>query len=906
PLLAAGRVDIAAVNGPASVVVSGEEAAVDAVRSHVDGLGRKTSRLRVSHAFHSPLMDPMLDEFRAVAESLAYAPPRVAVVSGLTGRVAEAEEMTSPEYWVRHVREAVRFADAVRELEAEGATRFVELGPDGVLTAMVRGLLDDPSGERVAVPAQRRDGDETTGLLTAVGHLHAGGASVDWHAVFGGRGARRVDLPTAAFQRRRYWLSEHLTGGDPESIGLGQAGHPLLGAVVPSPESGGAVLTGRLSLTAQPWLADHAVGGTVLFPGAGLVELAVRAGDQVGCGALDTLTLETPLVLPRDGGVALQVVVGDAEEADPDRRPVAVYSRADADTEGPWRRHAAGMVVAGAAEPEPEPDALAWPPPDAAPVDLDGFYEDMADAGLSYGPVFRGLTAAWRRGDEVFAEVALPEQAQEDGFGMHPALLDASLHAVALSGAAAGSGSGSGTAVPFAWSEVELFASGATALRVRVTPDDGDGGVSLHLADAAGRAVASIGSLVLREIPTEQLAQAGPEYHDSLFRLEWPSLAEAGHEPGGSWADWEALKPDGDVPDAVVLRVTGDGTDAATVRRTLHHVLGVLRTWLDGERFAASRLVVVTSRAVSVDGEDVTDLAGAAVWGLVRSAQSENPGRIALADLDSGDGDGDVGAVLAATATATALGEPQIAIRDGAVHAPRLARVPADGPSDGAPASVLAGDGQVLVTGAMGALGGAVTRHLVTVHGVRRLVLAGRRGPDTPGAAELRAELAGLGAEAEIVACDLADRDSVAELLADRPLTGVVHVAGVLDDGVIPSLTPERMDTVLRPKVDAAWNLHELTRDRGMDLSAFVLFSSAAGVMGAPGQGNYAAANAYLDALAAHRRAHGLPAQSLAWGLWRTDDDGMAGRLGDGDVRRMARSGVAALPAARALALLDT
>ncbi|MFI0374017.1 SDR family NAD(P)-dependent oxidoreductase [Actinomadura sp. 1N219] len=896
PMLGAGRVDIAAVNGPDSVVVSGDEEAVDDLRSHFDGLGRKTSRLRVSHAFHSPLMEPMLDEFRTVAESLRYAPPRVAVVSALTGRVAATDELTSPEYWVRHVREAVRFADAVARLESEGVTRFVELGPDGVLTAMVRGLLDDPSGERVAVPALRRTGAETADLLTAVGQLHAGGAPVDWRAVFGGTGARRVDLPTAAFQRRRYWLSDRIVGGDPQSIGLGEAGHPLLGAVVPSPESGGAVLTGRLSLTAQPWLADHTVGGTVLFPGAGFVELAVRAGDQAGCGALDSLTLETPLVLPRDGGVALQVVVGDAEEADPDRRPVAVYSRADADTDGPWRRHAAGVVTAGAAE--PVPDARPWPPPDAVPVDLDGFYADMAEAGLGYGPVFRGLTAAWRSGDEVFAEVALPEQAQEDGFGMHPALLDAALHAIALSGRA-----GSGTAVPFAWSEVELFASGATALRVRVTPNVGGGdGVSLHLSDAAGRAVASVGSLALREISADQLASAGPEFHESLFRVEWsPVAAGADDEPGTSWADWEALKPDGDVPEVVVLRVTG-GTDAATVRRTLHHVLDVLRTWLGEERFAVSRLLVVTSGAVSVDGEDddVTDLAGAAVWGLVRSAQSENPGRVTLADLPAGGvQELDVREALAALAS----GEPQVAVRGGAAHAPRLARVPA-GPPGGTPASVLAGEGPVLVTGAMGALGGAVARHLVTGHGVRRLLLAGRRGADTPGAAELRAELAALGAEAEIAACDLADRDAVAELLADRRLTGVVHVAGVLDDGVIPSLTPERMDAVLRPKVDAAWNLHELTRD--MDLSAFVLFSSAAGVLGAPGQGNYAAANAYLDALAAHRRAHGLPAQSLAWGLWRTDDDGMAGRLGEGDVRRMARSGVTALPAARALELLDT
>ncbi|MEV5315793.1 SDR family NAD(P)-dependent oxidoreductase, partial [Streptomyces sp. NPDC052610] len=219
-------------------------------------------------------------------------------------------------------------------------------------------------------------------------------------------------------------------------------------------------------------------------------------------------------------------------------------------------------------------------------------------------------------------------------------------------------------------------------------------------------------------------------------------------------------------------------------------------------------------------------------------------------------------------------------------------------------------DGTVLITGGTGALGSLVARHLVTARGVRRLLLTSRRGRSADGAAELAAELTGLGARVTIAACDTADRDALAALLAgipaEHPLTAVVHAAGVLDDGVIGSLTPERVDRVLRPKVDAAWHLHTLTRD--LELSAFVLFSSAAGVFGGPGQGNYAAANAYLDALAHHRRAHGLAATSLAWGLWADEagvNSGMADTIGDVDVRRMARSGMTGLSAPEGLALLD-
>nr|BAO66519.1 type I polyketide synthase [Streptomyces sp. MJ635-86F5] len=1243
PLLDAS-VSIAAVNGPSSVVVSGEEAAVEAVVGRFAGLGRRTSRLRTSHAFHSPLMEPMLAEFRAVAEELTYHEPEIPVVSNLTG--ALVEEFTA-DYWVRHVREAVRFADGIAWLRGEGVTRFVELGPDGVLAGMARQLIDAP--ETVTVAMLRKDRPEPTALLTALGQLHVTGVQVDWEAFFADTGARRVDLPTYAFQHRRFWLDGATTGGDPAALGVGSAEHPLLGAMVPLPDSDGVVFTGRLSLATHPWLADHRVLGRVIVSGSALVELAVRAGDEVGCDEVEELTLQAPLVLPAQGGVVLQVVVGGAD--DTGRRTVTVYSRDEAAPAGPsWAKHATGTLAAasGAAAAESTAEPLPWPPPDAAPVDVSRAYEELSDRGYQYGPAYQGLRAAWRRGHEIFAEVALGDETRAEAglFGLHPALLDAALHAEPLL-----DDSGR-TLLPFAWTGVSLKAAGASALRVRTVREPGAEAATLYLADTEGRPVMTVRSLVERPVSVDQLASS-QAYDSSLFRLAWEPAAPAeagegagtasvawvgGQEPSDTvarFADQAALcaavaAEGADTPQIVVLDIghaghtpLGDGADVpGRVRETTGKVLEAVQLWLADERFAPSRLAVLTRGAQALDGEDVTDLAAAAVWGLVQAAQSEEPGRLVLVDAEA---DADVSAE--AVARLVAMDEPRLVLRGGQAYAARLrtaasgpglvppvgkepwelratgstlddlAVVPSDEPGgplragqvridvraagvnfrdvlialgmypgggkiggegvgivtevgpgvDGlrpgdrvlgllatgpGPVAVtdrrlvaripegwsfeeaatvplvfltawyglvdlagtrpgdkvlvhaatggvgmaavqiarhlgaevfgtaspgkwetLAGlgldrehiagsrtldfedafraatggrgmdvvlnslareyvdaslrlmapggrfvemgktdlrdphhvaaeypkttpayrsfdlmdagpdriremlaqlvelfeagalrplpvrtwdvrrapdafrflsqarhtgklaltmprqrdpEGTVLVTGGTGALGAMVARHLVAAHGARRLLLVSRTGAAAPGAAELVRELAESGAEATVAACDVADRDRLAELLAGipaaHPLTAVVHTAGVLDDAVIASLNPQRMAAVLRPKADAAWHLHELTRD--LDLAAFVLFSSTSGCIDGAGQGNYAAANAFLDGLALHRRAAGLPAQSLAWTLWA--GQGMGSFLGHADLRRLAGRGIFALTREQGLDLLDT
>ncbi|MFI9194298.1 beta-ketoacyl synthase N-terminal-like domain-containing protein, partial [Streptomyces californicus] len=882
PLLTDG-VDIAAVNGPRSLVLSGDEDATLKLAA-----AWKNKQLRVSHAFHSHLMDPMLDEFRAVARELTY--------ERATVPIAGQPDRVDAEYWVRHVRDAVRFHDALEELRARGVTSFLEIGPDGILSALAGG----------GVPLLRSGRPEVRSLLAGLGRVHVHGTPVDWAAL--APGGRRVDLPTYPFQRQRYWPQVRpVAAGDASSMGLVSADHPLLGAAVPMADGEGHLFTGRLSLRTHPWLADHAVSDTVLLPGTAMLELALRAGEHLHCHRVEELTLEAPLVLPDQGGVAIQVTVGAAVDG---RRPLALHSRSDADRDEEWTRNAAGFLTAG------DPgvtinDIETWPPAQAEAVDVAGLYPGLAAAGFGYGPVFQGLRAAWRRGDEVFAEVALPRQAQGEaaGFGLHPALLDAALHAVGLGTLIEDTGEGR---LPFSWNGATLHAVGAHALRVRLSPAGHDT-VRLSVADGTGRPVATVDSLVLRPVSPQALrAAVRTAHHESLFQLEWTPVPVAGTPVrytvvgddrgtglGAGADDFAALVG---VPEGVVVTAGG-----GTVGEATHRALRLVQEWLADDRFADRQLTVVTRRAAGVGaGADGApeDLAGAAVWGLLRTAQSENPGRIALVDTD---GATDLPAVLPAVLALTGT-EPQLALRAGTAYAPRFARVAdtgaAGGPETPGAADSAAGSpfsGRTLITGASGTLGGLFARHLVNRYDARDLVLVSRRGDTAPGMAELVAELTGLGATVTVRACDIADRQSVAALLEELPPTAVLHTAGVLDDGVFTALTPERLDTVLRPKAEAATHLHELTR--GLDLTAFVLFSSVAATFGGAGQGNYAAANAHLDALAQRRRADGLPALSLAWGLWA--GGGMAGGLDEADLKRMTRAGVAALTAEEGLALFD-
>ncbi|MGK5636990.1 SDR family NAD(P)-dependent oxidoreductase [Streptomyces sp. URMC 126] len=962
------RLSLAAVNGPASTVVSGEPQALEELKAELEADGVRARMVAVDYASHSAQVERLEEEITSVLADIAPRRGRIPMVSAMSGETLTGEELDA-DYWYASLRATVHYDRAVRLLAGQGHQMFVEVTPHPVLMGAMNDTLEEfaqdagPGTVAGAVCGTlRRDDGGADRLLASLAEAFVQGVAVDWAKVL--PAANRVELPTYAFRHERYWprAAGPVIGGDAVSLGLGAVDHPLLGAAVELAGGAGLVCTGRLSARTHPWLADHTIDGAVLLPGTGFVEMVVRAGDQVGCGLLEELTLQAPLVVPADGsGVRIQVVVADADAEG--RRAVEVFSRPDGSDE-PWIQHADGTVAPSGPVHAAEDDLTVWPPREATAVDISGMYEELARASYAYGPAFQGLRAVWRRGEDVFAEVALPEDVAQDAgaFGLHPALFDAVLQAGGLADGRPvepGEGEPGQVRLPFAWTGVELHAGGASVLRARLRRD-AQGNLSVTAADASGAPVVSVASLITRSVAADRLRPAAPGVADALYTVEWTPVPETA-VPAGEWAligpdrfevvagleaagvavrsfadlaEVAAAVEAGRIAPDVVLACAGgeDGDAARAARRAAGRALGLVQKWLGEERLGAARLVVVTRGGVAAAaGERVSDLTAASVWGLLRSAQSENPGRLVLVDLPAAGADaraacgtddrtaagtraddragtgggGDQAALLPSVVNS---GEPELAVRDGVAYGRRLTR-----PSRAAAAVERPSDPRgartartVLVTGGTGTLGGLVARHLVATGRADGVVLTSRSGPAAAEVAALAAGLAESGASVDVLACDAADRDALAALIgaipAGRPLRTVIHAAGVLDDGTITSLTPERVATVMRPKADAAWHLHELTRE--LDLEHFVLFSSAAATFGVPGQGNYVAANAFLDALAADRRASGLPGTSLAWGLWAAVS-GLTGQLSDAERARMSRNGATALSVDEGLALLD-
>ncbi|MFC7472490.1 type I polyketide synthase [Actinomadura keratinilytica] len=886
-----GRVSVAAVNGPASVVVSGDVQGLDELLTHWTEAGVRARRIAVDYASHSAHVEELKDELLDVLAPIEPQAGRIPVYSTVTGEVEDGSGFDAA-YWFTNLRQTVEFETATRKLLADGYGVFVESSPHPVVSLGVQETIEgtETAPDAFTVGSLRRDDGGLDRLLTSLAELHVHGVSPDWGKVFPAT-ARHVALPTYAFQRERYWPTPAPRTGDVSAAGLASAEHPLLGAAVTLAGGEGALLTGRLSLDTHGWLADHVVAGRIVVPGTALLEMALRAAEEVDCAQVEELVLEAPLVLPQNGSVDVQVSVG-AEDGS-GCRPVSVHSRPGTSRETGWRRNAHGTLTEVAPPAPAEPREWAGRPADSEEIDAEEVYTRLAEGGLVYGPVFRGLRTAWRQGEDLFAEVRLPqaEHATADAYGIHPALLDAALHAAAHPEFA---GPGAEARLPFSWRGVAVGVRGAAEARVRLTRAGTDA-VTVTLTDPAGRLLASAESLSLRPLATD-LFEAPPA-DDSLFRLTWtpaPGLKGGSGAPPLTWhqdfrsAAHSLTGADAAGPGVVGVRRRPAVPQVAEVHRETAEALAFVQAVLASDENGPG------PRALIVLPAD--DLAACGVRGLVRSAQSEHPGRFVLVEADRELTPAEVAGVLASD-------EPEVALRDGTLSVPRLARVRVEG--EVRAGSAFSGRGAVLVTGGTGVLGGVVARHLVAVHGVGRLVLASRRGLAAEGAEALRDELLGLGAaEVAVVACDMADRDAVAALLDAYPVSAVVHAAGVLDDGVVSSVSAEQLSGVLRPKVDAAWWLHELTVERGVELDAFVLFSAAAGVFGNAGQGAYAAANAVLDGLAQYRRSLGLAGQSLAWGLW-AEASGMTGHLGDGDLRRISRSGARALSSAEGVALLD-
>ncbi len=902
---------IAAINSPTSVVVSGPSDELDRIGEQCAARQYKTTLLSVSHAFHSALMDPVLPEFAAVAAGLTFHAPSVPILSNLTGTIATPDQLTCGEYWTRHLREPVRFHDGIIELLTHGAHRFVELSPHPVLAPAITDTLTGSadSDHFVVIPTMHRDRPPLDTLTVAIAQLHTHGHSPSWPDLYPDTDV--VGLPTYPFVHRPYWLAP-TPAGEVSAAGLDCPDHPLLGALTYLAGQDQVVLSGRLSTSTQGWLGGHMLHDSVVLPATGFVELVLHAGLHAGCPVIDDLVLHTPLVLSEQSPTDVQIVVESAEHDG--RRPFSVRARTGARSTA-WVLHASGALSTDS--PWSRPSFGAQPARDLQAIDVESFYQGFAELGWSYSPLFRSVRGIGYHPDQpdvVYGEVALPVGTDVNGYGIHPALLDAAMQLVlaALKNVASASDPAA-VRLPFAFSRVRLHATQATTVHVELTATGADS-FRLHAVDPAGTPVVSIDTLTLRTLP-DRLAAAGSRPQDGVLELAWSPLPDtsppnAAGAPG--WVpEWVVVSADPDrlpphlrtgptptelatltaLPDLVVwvlppALVDVEGDALARMHALSRDTLAQLQGWLTRTDTTGTHLVVLTHQAVATDPDDrAPDLAHAAVWALIHSAQNEHPGRITLIDTDDTAGDALRG-VLAIVPGA----EPQLAVRHGATHIPRLARTVA--PTSRQSPVLLDPDGTVLITGGTGMLGGLFAEHLVTRYGARHLVLVSRRGPGAPGSADLQQRLTELGAHVGITACDAANPTELAAVVASIPpehrLTGVIHTAGVLDDAVITELTGKQLDTVLAAKADTAWHLHQLTAER--DLDAFVLFSSAAGVLGAPGQANYAAANAFLDALAQHRHRRQLPATSLAWGYWQTLS-GMAARLGSIERTRLTRGG---------------
>ncbi|MET8860470.1 type I polyketide synthase, partial [Streptomyces sp. NPDC004579] len=694
------RVGVAAVNGPESVVLSGLREQVHALRDQLTADGVSAKLLPVAHAFHSPLMDPVLDEFAAALGDLPDGEMTIPVVSTRLGREATLQELTSARHWVDHVRDPVRFWDAVDSARAAGAGVFVEVGPGATLTGITKeALAAEGVDDVLVVSASRRDRPAPQALLGALAHLHVSGAEVDLPALFGPR--RTVDLPTYAFQRQRYWM-DFLAGTqntDVTSAGLTAPEHPLLGAVVDHPGTDERVFTDLWSLRTHGWLGDHTVFGAVVVPATAHLDLALSAGAHVGCGRVEELTLAVPLILPENGDVRIRIVVGAADDSG--RRTLDVYSQSD-DTpdRGAWTRHASGSLTP-LTPPAPAPALTAWPPAGAKQLDISGLYDTFADAGFDYGPLFRGLREVWRHGEDLYALATLPDTADPTAggaFALHPALLDTVLHASIAGGVIQVTGEQG--RMPFAWSGVDLTGPCPPTVRVRLTPV-GQDAVSLTIADQHGRPIASVATLAFRPAGAEQVHSAHGRPRP-LYEVRWRPVKDTGRTtspgriavlgtPGGPAARLTAADDSpavhhasmdeiltGPAPAHIVLCPDDDATTGAglldTVADAGKRVLEQIQRFLAEETLAASTLVVLTRLAVDTGrGERVESLPGASVWGLIRSAQTEHPGRFKLIDLDDAD------TSWTRLPDALALAEDQLALREGAPLIPRLAAAqPAD------------------------------------------------------------------------------------------------------------------------------------------------------------------------------------------------------------------------------------
>ncbi|MFO7562366.1 MAG: SDR family NAD(P)-dependent oxidoreductase [Enhygromyxa sp.] len=929
------RLAVAVDNGPDSTVVSGDPDAIDELIAELQEAGVFARKVRVNYASHCAQIERLESELLNSLADIRPQAARIPMVSTVNAALIDTRNLDA-QYWYQNLRHTVRFAGAVDTLLDRGHRFFLEISPHPVMSVALGGILSAKAMTGAVTGTLRREEGGLDRIVFSLGELHNRGFRLDWDNFFPPDNRRTVDLPTYAFVRQRHWPDHRAAHSDINAAGLSPVAHPLLRAHTFVATEPLQILTGSLSRSTFTWLEDHRVFNRVLFPGVGVAELVLSGLGSITPAArgvaIDELVLVAPLLLD-DEAHHIQIGFGD-ERAD-GTRPFSVHSRPTNAQDDLWTEHATGFVRSVATPPTIE--SPTWPPRDCRVADADALYAALGSAGLHYGPAFRGLRRVWTgEPGEVYAELELPTGITDGGgFAIHPALLDAVLH-TAFFGLGVGERDRIEVALPFAFRDLSFHALGAKRLRVRASVTRRGQSASLSFVAweaSSGQLVARLGELDSRPVSLSQLDRAQSQRH--LYALVWhpvslarqvqisPNwdligsedefvpLLEQLHERGVEarrWASWSAFTDavaDSSHTPGLIIRIADRPEHdelAAGIHEVAQTTVEEIRDWVTHPGLARCQMVLVTRNAIGV-GEQEVDLLHAPLLGIARSARNEHPERV-LCSLDT-DGALDFESLTSALAETS---ERELVRRRGEWLAPRLVpRTSTSSDSTSSDSTSISNKGTVLITGGTGTLGAQLARHLVTRHRVRHLLLTSRSGPNAAGARRFVDELIELGAETvEIKDCDVADRQVLAATLAaipaSRQLCAVFHVAGVLEDALLINLTPDQFHRVLAPKVDGALNLDALTCR--LKLDAFVLFSSVAGVFGSAGQGNYAAANVFVDALAHHRRANDLPALSLAWGLW--SEGGMIAHLDNADLNRLSAGGVRPLSVSEGMSLLDT
>lgn len=933
---------IAAVNGPDNVVISGIPAEIEEIGRALDAKGYKVKRLNIPRAAHSVMMEAILPEFRAVAATLRYSPPSIPMVSGMTGELI-TDGLCTPDYWCSQLRNPVQFGRGVEALYREGMRVFVEVGPKATLLGMAARSV--PEGVGTWLPSLRADDGGWRQMLESLAALYVRGVQVDWAAVDADYARRKVEVPTYAFQRQRYW-EEGAGLQRPNGRGVSRAEHPLIGERVPLAvlEAGELLFEATLGPSSQAFLGQHRVFGTPTLPATGYVEMALAAGARLlGTSALELsdLAILNAMAFPKDAERKVQCAVRRDGEG---RASVRIFSRAGEGSERTWSLHATGtLAVLGEGAPATEAHDLDSVLKDLqTPLPVEDYYQRARSAGVDFGPEFQGITELRREGEQVLARIERPAGLGSGGYLAHPALMDACLQVV---GGAYPDMDGTELYVPVHIERLHLLGSiddGVWSHAV-VRPVDDDGKrlrAEVRIFGRDGALRAWVRGLELQRTSQEALRAAlSTSLDEWLYERRWEPLELEGTRPetlvpasgaclilserdGTGQQLARALTRDGrtcfvalrgtesrridettfEVPDApealvealralplpaplsdVILLWGSQGAEAESLdadalgqaaRMTGGGALGLLQFLLDRAYSGTVWLVSHGAQPVT-PGAPLPGLAQSLLWGLARPLAIEaSELDCRCVDLDAqGDSSAQVELLVQELRRRAEVTEDQVAYRDGRYVA-RLRRVESRKLVEASSERIEAfrADRSYLVAGGLGRLG-LVTAELLASRGARNLVLTGRGAP-SPQASERLEHLRRQGVRVEYRQVDIADAEPLAALLDEvardmAPLGGVFHSAGVLDDGVLRQQRWERFETVLRPKLRGAWNLHRLTA--GLPLDHFVMFSSVASLVGSAGQSNHCAANAFEDALAHHRRALGLPALSINWGIWSGD-----------------------------------